>query len=75
MAKIDKAKEQISFLKFWLSLVMASILAVIGFCVSSYAKIALWFLGLCFLCVVCLCVCAWLLSKNIVYKIHDLKEM
>lgn len=39
MAQIDKVKEQINFLKFWLSLVMASVLAVVGFCVTGYTKI------------------------------------
>lgn len=47
MAQIDKVKEQINFLKFWLSLVMASVLAIVGFCVTGYTKIDVWFLLLC----------------------------
>ena len=75
MAQIDKVKEQINFLKFWLSLVMASVLAVVGFCVTSYTKIDVWFLLLCLACIVVLGICAWALSKVIVRKINELKDL
>lgn len=51
MAQIDKVKEQINFLKFWLSLVMASVLVIVGFCVTGYTKIDVWFLLLCLACI------------------------
>lgn len=54
---------------------MASVLAIVGFCVTGYTKIDVWFLLLCLACIVVLGVCSWALSKVIVRKINELKDL
>ena len=38
MGKIDKIKEKINLLKFWLGIFVATFLAIIGWGVTNYAK-------------------------------------
>ena len=75
MAKIEVIKEQITFLRFWLGIAVASLVAIVGFCATSYSRADVWLLALCFVCVVSLSVCAYGLSKAILRKIDTLKEL
>lgn len=44
MAKIDKLKEQLGILKFWLGIFVATFLAIIGWSITNYQKAPLWIL-------------------------------
>ena len=39
MAKIDKIKEQLKILRFWLGSAMAIMVAILGWLITNYAKI------------------------------------
>ncbi|EPN3000698.1 hypothetical protein ACTWU3_002035 [Campylobacter coli] len=61
MAKIDELKEELRILKFWLGIVVATILALIGWIATNYQK-ADWlilvgagfsiFISICFLIII-----------------------
>lgn len=36
MSKIDSVKEKISLLKFWLGVFVASLVGIVGWCVTNY---------------------------------------
>ena len=40
MAKIDKIKEQLKILRFWLGSAMAIMVAILGWLITSYPKIS-----------------------------------
>lgn len=40
MAKIDKIKEQLKILRFWLGSAMAIMVAILGWLITSYSKIS-----------------------------------
>lgn len=48
MAKIDKVKEKLALLRFWLGIVVATFITIIGFVVTKYKEIELWLLILSF---------------------------
>lgn len=75
MAKIDKVKEQIGLLKFWLGIAVAVLLAIGGWLANHYAK-AEWFIVLGAGVVMILCVVLGLIiSTKINYKIKELEEL
>lgn len=43
MAKMDKLKEQLKILRFWLGSVMAIMVAILGWLITSYTKISTLF--------------------------------
>ncbi|EIE1466361.1 hypothetical protein KHU38_001812, partial [Campylobacter upsaliensis] len=42
MPKLDGLKEDLAILKFWLGIVVASFLAIIGWLATNYNKSELW---------------------------------
>lgn len=49
MSKLDKKKEKIGILKFWLGIAVATLLAIIGWAVTNFGKIEFWLFTLSFL--------------------------
>ena len=43
MAKMDKLKEQLKILRFWLGSAMAIMMAILGWLITSYTKISTLF--------------------------------
>lgn len=75
MAKIDKVKETINILKFWLGIAVATLLALSGWLVLHYDKTD-WFIVLG--SVVCVAICAtaiYYISKIIMSQIQELEEL
>ncbi|MGX3045544.1 hypothetical protein [Helicobacter sp. T3_23-1056] len=74
MAKIDKLKEQLGMLKFWLGIFVATFLAIMGWSITNYAKSPLWILvgagilSLLLICAICF------ISKKINAKIGEIGE-
>lgn len=75
MSKKDKIKEKIVSLRFWLGIVVATFLAIIGWCITNYATIEFWLLSLGFMAVIFLGILALLLSKKIESKIEELEDL
>lgn len=74
MAKIDKLKEQLGILKFWLGIFVATFLAIIGWSITNYAKAPLWILvgaGILSLSLIC---AIYFVSKKISTKISQIGE-
>ncbi|PIF03230.1 MAG: hypothetical protein CSA86_06040 [Arcobacter sp.] len=73
MAEIDKAKEDISYRKFWLGISIAVFLSIASWIVNSYDKSSiLIFLASLVECL--LMVVIYLTHKNIILKIKELKD-
>ncbi len=45
MGKIDKEKEQISWIKFWIGVGVASIMGLISYLVNHYEKSNIYLIG------------------------------
>lgn len=75
MSKKDKIKEKIVSLRFWLGIVVATFLAIIGWCITNYTTIEFWLLSLGFMAVISLGILALLLSKKIESKIEELEDL
>lgn len=75
MGKIDKIKEKINLLKFWLGIFVATFLAIIGWGVTNYAKTESWLLALSILSIILLSVLILIVSKRINKKINDLEDL
>lgn len=75
MSKLDKKKEKIGILKFWLGIAVATLLAIIGWAVSNFGKIELWFLIVCLFTIIGLCAVAVFISRKINQHIDDLEDL
>lgn len=75
MGKLDKAKEKIGILKFWLGLIIATLLAIIGYCITNYEKINFYLLILSILSAAFLAIIALLISNKINKKIDELEDL
>lgn len=74
MATVDKLKEQLGMLKFWLGIFVATFLAIIGWSITNYAKAPLWILigaGILSLLLIC---AIYFISKKINTKIGEIGE-
>ena len=75
MSKKDDIKEQIGMLKFWLGVVVATLLALIGWCATNYEVAKVWLLALSLvLSVVLLFLAIWIVRK-IHRKIKKLRRL
>lgn len=63
MAKIDKLKEHLKILRFWLGIVVASTLAIVGWLATNYDKASVFLIVCAILSLVLLCVIIVVLSK------------
>ncbi|HEF3559990.1 TPA: hypothetical protein R9122_001672 [Campylobacter upsaliensis] len=75
MSKLDREKEKITSLRFWLGIVVATLLAIIGFCVTSYEKISIYLLLLSIFSAIFLLIVALLLTIKIDKKIDRLEDL
>ncbi|EAH8209074.1 hypothetical protein QK017_001690 [Campylobacter upsaliensis] len=75
MSKLDREKEKIGVLKFWLGIVVATFLAIVGFCVTSYEKISIYLLFLSIFSAIFLLIVALLLTIKIDKKIDRLEDL
>lgn len=75
MSKKDKVKEKIAILKFWLGIVVATFLAIIGWSITNYSKIEILLLILSFIAMIFLGVAITFLSKMINKKINELEDL
>ena len=75
LSKIDKAKEKIAILKFWLGIAVATFLAIIGWSVTNYSKIEVWLLILGFFAMIILGIAIVFLSRLINKKIDELEDL
>lgn len=75
MSKIDKVKEKIAILKFWLGIAVATFLAIIGWSITNYSRIEILLLILSFLATIVLGIAIILLSRMINKKINELEDL
>ena len=75
MSKLDKAKEKIITLRFWLGIVVDTLLAIVGWSIKKKKKIGLFLLIISFVVVLVLVVVVVLLSRYINTKINELEEL
>lgn len=75
MAKIDKHKERLTMLRFWLGIVVATLLAIIGWSITNFSKLETWLLLLSLLSIVFLVLVVIWLSIYIDKKIDELEDL
>ena len=75
MSKKDKVKEKITYLRFWLGVAVATILAVIGWGLTNSARVELWLLVLSFITIVVLLAMIIAIMRNIDKKIDELEDL
>ncbi|MGX2983605.1 hypothetical protein [Helicobacter sp. 23-1045] len=75
MSKKDEVKAQIGIFKFWLGVVVATLLALIGWCATNYQNVETWLLILSLvLSFVCFILIVWIYNK-INKKIKKLRRL
>lgn len=75
MSKLDKKKEKIGILKFWLGIAVATLLAIIGWAVTNFDKIKFWLFTLSFFIALGLCIVSIVISNKINKHIDDLEDL
>ena len=75
MSKKDKIKEKIGILKFWLGIIVATLLAIAGWVVTNYAKAGFWLITMSFVATIILVFLAVVLSQKINNKIDKLEDL
>ncbi len=75
MSKESKIKEKIGILKFWLGIVVATLLAIVGWAITNFGRVNLWFLFLSLFAIICLCVASIVISRHINKHINDLEDL
>lgn len=68
MAKMDKLKEQLKILRFWLGSAMAIMVAILGWLITSYTKISALFTIAAIVAIVFLLLVIVALSVMIMHK-------
>lgn len=75
MSKKSEIKEQISIFKFWLGIVVATFLAIVGWVATNYQRAETWLLiASSVLCIIFVGVAFWIHSK-INKKIRKLRDL
>ena len=75
MGKIDKEKEQISWIKFWIGVGVASIMGLISYFVNHYDKVNEIILVITIVAVVMVAIFVVLLNNIGLKKIKDLEKL
>ena len=75
MGKIDKEKEQISWIKFWIGVGVASIMGLISYFVNNYDKVNEIILVITIFAVVMVAIFVVLLNNIGLKKIKDLEKL
>lgn len=77
MPKLDGLKEDLGILKFWLSIAVASFLAVIGWLVTNYNKAELWLVITAVILLLGFAIVVFLINKKmrkIIKRIYEAKR-
>ena len=75
MAKIDEIKEEINFLKVWLSILIVTVLGMIGWGISNIGKISNLLLILDIIGIIVLSLVIVIINFTIIRKIRELKDL
>ena len=77
MPKLDGLKEDLAILKFWLGIVVASFLAIIGWLATNYNKRELWIIVSSIILLFVFAFIAFLINKKmrkIIKQIYESKK-
>ncbi len=77
MPKLDGLKEDLAILKFWLGIVVASFLAIIGWLATNYNKSELWIIISSIILLFVFAFIAFLINKKmrkIIKQIYESKK-
>ncbi len=75
MAKIDKLKEELGILKFWLGVLVATFLALVGWFATNYQRAEiLLFIGA-LVCILFTLIGIYIVNKKIKLKIKEIGEI
>ncbi len=75
MGKIDKEKEEISWMKFWIGVGVASIMGLISWFVNNLEQANMVMLGLDIFSVIAIAVFIVLLNNAAIRKIRNLEDL
>lgn len=75
MSLKDVKKEQISMLKYWISVIVATFLAVAGFLIINVKSIDEWLIVVGCFCLVFLFVVGFFANQRVNKRIEDLKDL
>ncbi len=75
MSQLDKAKESISHLKYWLGIVIATALAIAAWLFDNAQKIEHWKTAVGIMVLLVLFVSVYVVNKRIVDKIDELGDL
>lgn len=74
MAKLDGLKEELGILKFWLGIVVATLLALTGWTITNYQKIELLIIAGAIICIITALFLVYVLNKKIKTKIKEIEK-
>ena len=77
MPKLDGLKEDLAILKFWLGIIVASFLAIIGWLATNYNKSELWIIVSSIILLFMFAFIAFLINKKmrkIIKQIYESKK-
>lgn len=75
MARIDELKERLTTLRFWLGIVVATLLGIIGWSISNYSKINTFLFIGAIMIVFFLIIIVFLLNKAIDNKCKEIGKL
>ncbi len=75
MGKIDKEKEQISWIKFWIGVGVASIMGLISYLVNHYEKSNIYLIGATVIAVIFIAIFVVILNSIGLKKIKELEDI
>ena len=75
MSTIDRVRERIAYLKLWLGIFVVTTISLIGWLVSNYKKVELFWVVLDALAILTLVVVIAIMHSAINRKIEDLEDL
>jgi hypothetical protein len=75
MAKVDKAKEQIAYLKFWLGVMVVTDISLVGWLVSGASSAPTYKVGAAVVAVAVITVSGIIVHRRIEQRIDALEDM
>lgn len=75
MPKLDGLKEDLITLRFWLGVVVASILGIVGWLVTNFQNTEIWFLVVGAIALVCLLIVCLMLMRSIKKTINQIRKV
>lgn len=77
MPKLDGLKEDLTTLRFWLSISVASFLAIIGWIITNYNKTEIWLIIASLFLLLCISIAIFIIGrkmKKIIKTIYETKR-